>query len=333
MTELHPPADPAGPPEPAGPPGPNGPTRTRRLVRVVLGLCVVGLTVHLLLPQVGQLQQTLATLRSANWGWLAVGLVASALTYAVAGASIVAAVRRPLPVGRTSAVQLAASFTAQLGPGALGRLAINQRYLESEGVSRGEAVAALGLHGAFAAVVHAAALVLTATLAGTFGLGQARIPHNWPLLAVVVAVAVAVGAAAAGIPGLRRRLLDPARQALSALHTLRRPERVAALLATTVGLTATYLVAFEAALRAFGARPGLLAVAAAYLFGSAVGAVSPTPGGLGVTEAALVASLTTIGTPAATAVAGVLAFRLLTFWLPMAPGAVALHQLTDRGIV
>jgi hypothetical protein len=130
MTELHPPADPAGPPEPAGPPGSNGPTRTRRLVRVVLGLCVVGLTVHLLLPQVGELQQTLATLRSANWGWLALGLLASALTYAVAGASIVAAVRRPLPVGRTSAVQLAASFTVQLGPGALGRLAINQRYLD-----------------------------------------------------------------------------------------------------------------------------------------------------------------------------------------------------------
>jgi undecaprenyl-diphosphatase len=127
--------------------------------------------------------------------------------------------------------------------------------------------------------------------------------------------------------------MDPAREALGALRTLRRPDRVAALIVSTIALNVTYIIAFEASLLAFGATVDPLPVAAAYLFGSAIGAASPTPGGLGVTEAALVAALTTIGTPAATAVAGVLAFRLLTFWLPMAPGAFSLHRLTLRGIV
>ena len=335
MTELRPPTEPARPDSPDQPnqrPG-NGSSPARRAVRVLVVLAIVGLTVHLLLPQVGQLHQTLLTMREAKWGWLLVGLLASAVTYLAAGGSIVAVVRHRLPLWRTSAVQLAASFTAQLGPGALGRLAINQRYLELAGISRGEAAAALALHGAVAGVVHAAILLLAALIAGPAGLGHPRIPHNWPLLGVVIAIAVAVGAAAAGIPGLRRRLMEPARQSLHALRALRHPPKVAALLGTTVGLTVTYLVAFQAALLAFGARPGVLAVTAAYLVGSAVGSVSPTPGGLGVTEAALVASLTTIGVPAATAVAGVLAFRLLTFWLPMAPGAVVLHQLSERGIV
>jgi undecaprenyl-diphosphatase len=335
MTELRPPTEPAEPDTPDEPserPG-NGSSPARRALRVLVVLAVLGLTVHLLLPQVGQLQQTLLTLRQAKWGWLLLGLLASAVTYLAAGGSIVAVVRHRLPVWRTTAVQLAASFTAQLGPGALGRLAINQRYLELAGVSRGEAAAALALHGAVAGVVHACILLLAALIAGPAGLGHPKIPHNWPLLGLIIAIAVAVGAAAAGIPGLRKRLMEPARQSLHALRALRHPQKVAALLGTTVGLTVTYLIAFQAALLAFGASPGLLPVTAAYLVGSAVGSVSPTPGGLGVTEAALVASLTTIGVPAATAVAGVLAFRLLTFWLPMAPGAVALHQLSERGIV
>jgi undecaprenyl-diphosphatase len=49
-------------------------------------------------------------------------------------------------------------------------------------------------------------------------------------------------------------------------------------------------------------------------------------------EAALVAGLTAIGAAAGPAVAGVLAFRLLTFWLPILPGwlAFAWLQRSDR---
>ena len=50
------------------------------------------------------------------------------------------------------------------------------------------------------------------------------------------------------------------------------------------------------------------------------GRVSPTPGGLGAVEAALVSGLTGYGMPDGKAVAAVLTFRLFTFWLPMLPG-------------
>jgi glycosyltransferase 2 family protein len=46
-----------------------------------------------------------------------------------------------------------------------------------------------------------------------------------------------------------------------------------------------------------------------------------------------VAGLTALGAAAAPSVAGVLAFRLLTFWLPIAPGWITFRALRARGVI
>jgi glycosyltransferase 2 family protein len=50
-------------------------------------------------------------------------------------------------------------------------------------------------------------------------------------------------------------------------------------------------------------------------------------------EAALVAGLTAVGAPTGPAVAGVLVFRLLTFWLPILPGWLACRALRAVGTI
>lgn len=75
---------------------------------------------------------------------------------------------------------------------------------------------------------------------------------------------------------------------------------------------------------------GLFEVAAAYLAGAALASAVPTPSGLDATEAALAASLVAVGATIGPAVAAVLAFRLVTVWLPILPGALALHWLRSR---
>ena len=62
-----------------------------------------------------------------------------------------------------------------------------------------------------------------------------------------------------------------------------------------------------------------------YLVGTIVSSVAPTPGGIGVVEATLIAGLTSAGMPSATAVAAVLLFRIVTFWLPLLPGWAAVR--------
>jgi len=133
---------------------------------------------------------------------------------------------------------------------------------------------------------------------------------------------------------LRRRVLWPAWQGVLGLRaTLRRPGMAARLLGGSSGVAACYLLALYASLEAFGAGLPLAKVALAYLGGAAVAWVSPTPGGLGALEAALVAGLTAVGGPAGPVIAGVLTFRLLTFWLPLLPGWLVFRVLRARGTV
>ena len=112
-----------------------------------------------------------------------------------------------------------------------------------------------------------------------------------------------------------------------------RPRRAAVLLTASAGISGCYILALDASLRAFGAHPGLEVVAGIYLGSSAVGALAPTPVGIGPFEAAAVAGLGGAGVAAGPAVAAVIAYRLLTYWLPVAPGAVALHRLRRRGVL
>ena len=77
----------------------------------------------------------------------------------------------------------------------------------------------------------------------------------------------------------------------------------------------------------------ILTAIAAYLAGSIVASAAPTPGGLGAAEAALVAGLTVAGLPQATAVPAVLLFRLMTYWVPILPGWLALRHLQRAELV
>jgi uncharacterized protein (TIRG00374 family) len=86
-------------------------------------------------------------------------------------------------------------------------------------------------------------------------------------------------------------------------------------------------------LRAFGVDTSVAHLAVTYLVGAAAGSAAPVPGGLGVTEAALIAGLVGFGVPTAPAVAGVLSFRLLTFWLPIIPGGLVFRHLARSGSV
>lgn len=52
-----------------------------------------------------------------------------------------------------------------------------------------------------------------------------------------------------------------------------------------------------------------------------------TPGGLGVTEVTLVAVTVGFGVPRPTAVVAVLGYRIVNYWLPLLPGAVAYIRL------
>jgi uncharacterized membrane protein YbhN (UPF0104 family) len=133
---------------------------------------------------------------------------------------------------------------------------------------------------------------------------------------------------------LRRRLIEPGiRVGQALLAALRRPARAAGLFGGSAGVTLGNALALTASLAAFDPHFSLPSVIAVYVGGSALAAASPTPGNLGAVEAALVAGLTGIGVRSAPAVAAVLSFRLLTFWLPILPGLAVFRYLQHQRAV
>ena len=60
----------------------------------------------------------------------------------------------------------------------------------------------------------------------------------------------------------------------------------------------------------------------AYFIGQLANVI-PLPGGVGGVEGGTIGALIAFGTPASLAILGVLAYRLISFWLPTLPGAIA----------
>ena len=300
-------------------------TRARAAALVVL----VGgaFAVHGLLPQVGQVAPVVRELTTVRWQELAMAAAVTILSYATAAVALMASSPRPLGLGRTAAVQVASSYLNRLAPGGLGGLAANERYVERAGLHRHQAATAVSVMTAAIVVSHAALLVVAGASLAVGGDRQGRLPQDWPVLAVVVGGLVVLGLALRRPLG-RQNIATRLRLAVAALPWLaERPARTVVLIAATAATTGCYVVALAVVLRGFSVDLPFVAVALAYLASTALASASPTPGGLGAVEGALVVALTGLGGPVAPVVAAVLVFRIVTFWLPMVPGILVLQGL------
>jgi uncharacterized membrane protein YbhN (UPF0104 family) len=185
-------------------------------------------------------------------------------------------------------------------------------------------------------VVTVLLLIAIGLLTGS-GLSRFKIAPGTDLL-IGLAVIAGVGVILLAVPQTRAKLAGTVWPHLRSigprlLDAVSHPLRVAISAGANLLLTAAYLLAFIAALRAVGAHPAILPAAVVYLAGNAVGSAAPTPGGLGAVEAVLAAGLTAIGVPAHEAIPAVLIFRLATFWLPIPAGWVSYLLLERRGIL
>jgi uncharacterized membrane protein YbhN (UPF0104 family) len=91
------------------------------------------------------------------------------------------------------------------------------------------------------------------------------------------------------------------------------------------------LASMWGALRAFGAEPGLAALALAYATGY-LAQMTPLPFiATGGVDAATTFALTAVGVPLEQALLGVVAHRVFAFWLPLVPGLVLAALLPRTG--
>ena len=311
------------------------PAPLERLARVRLRtlLTILALTgaFYVLLPQLASVDNSLKALGSANWAWLLVAVAMSVATDVGAAIRIGGAVPLRLPLVATVEAQLASSFVNRVTPANVGGMALNVRFLRKAGVAPAEAVTAVGLNSLAGGIMHLLLLVVFLTWAGRGEGGDFALPSSSKLL-VIIAVALAV-AGIVSVTGRGRRffltrVVGFVKQSLSSMARLTRsPMKLAMLFGGATAVNLAYIGALAAAVAALHGNVAFAQVGAVYLGGSLIAAAAPTPGGLGALEAALVVGFTGLGVAPDVALAVVLSYRLVTYWLPILPGWLSLHHL------
>ncbi len=307
------------------------PVQLQRIsTKTLFVLATIGLSGWFLVPQLADIDNVWSQARDASKPWAIAAVGLSLLTYVAATASLLAAIPCRIPFGRSLLAQLASSFANRVTPAKVGGFAANIRYLQRNGVPTAVGITAVGLNAVAGLVMHLTLIVGFLLLAS--GDENTDVSIISPATIVTaVGVVVVILAVSFAIPLTRRlvttHVVPQLRAGWASLKTIgRQPGRLLLLLGGSAGITLAYLAAMAASLQAFGSTAPLPIVGLLFLTGSAVAMAAPTPGGLGAAEAALIGALSTVE-EASVVIPAVFLYRLVTFWLPILPGWLALTYL------
>ncbi|MFC8669345.1 YbhN family protein [Streptomyces sp. NPDC057199] len=303
----------------------------RRLpVRQILCLLPPALVAVVAVQHRSVLAEGFGHLASAKWPWLLAAVAATCLTWVAAAVTRQGALVERLPKRRLLATQFAAGAANHLLPTGLGASAVNLRFMTVCGVPLARSSSALALY-LLAESIARVGLLLALLIAFPDALRVGTLLPDGavgPLLLVVAAVACVAVTVLLLVRRVRTVVFTFLRTALGearSVHT--RPSRALALWGGSLSFPMFQAAGLAAVGQALGLPVPPLHMALAYLAATVAVALVPTPGGIGSVEAALILALVAAGGPVAVATAVVLAYRIITVWLPLLPGALTLGAL------
>ena len=309
----------------------------RRLRRRVLQVTALFVAIALLAWLAPGLDSIRSRLDHADPAWLLLGValeVASSACYVLMFGPVFC---ERLALRTSAEIGLAELGVGSLVPaGGLGGLVLGAWALRRGGMPTDQ-VATRSV--AFFLIKCAANFAAVAVVGILLWLGVG--PSLSPALTILPAVlALAVMAAVASLPVVLARVSGDGRAARAA-RTLGRGVREAlrllrtgnpAILLGSLGYWAFDNLVLWACFHAFNVHPPLTVVLMGYLIGQ-LGGLLPIPGGLGGVEGGLVGTLVVYGVSVRDAVAAVLAYRVIQFWIPLLialPAFISLQRGLNR---
>jgi uncharacterized protein (TIRG00374 family) len=367
MSAATPPDDGAGPGQPGpGQPGPgqpgaaragSGPAETRprrhRWVRTVLVLLAAGVIVTVVVLDRHALGQSLSALGGLDPRWFLLAIFCELVSLVAFGLSRRRLLRADGAQARFSsvmAITYAGNALSMSIPFAGAQLAVvfsyqqfRRRGLDPAVTGWALGVSAIASSSALAIVLVVGALVGGAPVANAVGFLGAAV-FALPAITVILAlryprarvVANRVIAWALGLvrriirkPGLDPDALDDFLRQLAGIRL--RWHQYPEVFALAVVNWLADCACLACAIKATGEPVPWAGLLLAYGAGAVAGSTGVTPGGFLIVEAALTAALAATGMPPARALAAVLAYRLVNFWMILLGGGITLIFLRLRG--
>ena len=149
---------------------------------------------------------------------------------------------------------------------------------------------------------------------------------------IVIAVVAALVGVILAIPKIRNRVVPAVKRAGSDIWAvLRNPRKALMLFGGDTAANLIYPAILGLCLLTMGQSLPFAELMVVQIGAGMLGGAAPVPGGMGVTEAALMSMLAGFGVPAAPALAAVFLFRFITFLIPPIAGFFTLRWLRAKG--
>jgi uncharacterized protein (TIRG00374 family) len=348
------PPEPPVPDLPGSAPDDDRRRRRRKQARAVIIFAVIVIALFLILPRLAGQKHALDMLREASVPMLILAVIVetvSLIFYSLLFRRLLGLLRYPVTLTLALRINLAGLAAAHLfSAGGVGGAAVTYRVLQKRGMPHATVLIAVIFQNAFAysvlfllfaigllallfrgqandvAMVFAAVFVTLLFLLSLYGFWLLAHPtslrrrgrqtvdwlgRRWSRFQVPYDV---LDEYLSGIVDGWRRLRH---DGFGHLRTV----------AFSMGYWGLDILCLLAVMVAFGQYVPVYYVLIAYGVANVVGTFSPTPGGLGAVEAVMIALLAGSGMESGGAVAVVLVYRLINFWLPIPAGLVTYTTL------
>lgn len=323
----------------------SGARSWKRVLRRTVTLVLFGVGVHLLLPQILALEQSVDVVRQMAWWAIGLAVVAQALRYvaiAFVFQALVHSTKWHLPLASALGVTLAGNAFGLVAGGIVATSAAQYHWLRERGADQADAAVAGGL------VIQINNLIIALlSLVGILHLlvrGELTVVEVACLGLIALAIAATVALFVYGrrhavtlahglahivrpIYHVLRRPFDPLaleaalREVLSVWDRRKEDGWTKPLGGALLGAALDILTLFAVFLAAgYPIRLGTLV--SGYGLSLLLGKMILVPGGVGVVEASMAALYSGLGVPNEVLVIVVLAYRLISFWAPHILGLV-----------
>jgi putative heme transporter len=325
---------------------------TKRLLQTGVVVVVLLVAIYFLFPKLVGLGDSLDKLGEADPVWIGIAIVfsiASYATYIALFKAVVGGEALRLTWGETYEINMAGvAATLLFSAGGAGGVALTYWALRKAGMARREVgrrmIAFVSLHYAFypLALIVFGLLLRTGVLHGENSVELTIIP------AAVAGLLLVVGALVTLIPSdLEARLMPRAHGAHTrsfvewaarvpetagdgfrfALSLFTHPRQGGLAVLGAAGFWAFNIGVLWSSFHALGIQVPFAVVVQGFFLGMVANLFPLAPAGVGAVDAGMIGAFVLFGLPEETVFPAVLIFRLVSFWMPIPPGAVAFFQL------
>jgi len=293
-------------------------------------LLLAAIFVYVVISQIDGLRGSLTQIKSSNtvYDLLAIGAIIISFLFGSLTYYVIAL--KPLKYWRTVIVEFGINTINRLLPAGIGAIGGNFVYLKKSRHSNIQSASVVFINNILGVIGNL--LLIAALLVFLPNVHFGHVASAGKVFGIIIAVSMVIVIVGLSVPAFRLKLKKAGHDFVGQLKVY--AEHKAKLpvgLICSIGLTLGSVMALSFCLKAVHGYLPLSSVMLAYSFAIWLGSVIPAPGGFGSVEAGLVAALVAFDVSLSQAVACVLVFRLISFWLPLLGGIPALFWSRRKG--